>query len=106
MFGVSGQELFLIALAALLLLGPDRIPALARGFARGYRELTRVRRHVDSTLDELKSDLKLDLDLDAPHAKSPAGRRVPLDQLHAAGGADTPVGPSETLDVPKEDDYL
>jgi Sec-independent protein translocase protein TatA len=102
-FGVSGQELLLIALVALILLGPQRIPDLARAFAKGYREFTRVRRQVDSTLGELKSDLKLDID--DFDLRAPAGRRVPLDQLHAVEGAGSSPLP-EPLAVPQEDDYL
>jgi Sec-independent protein translocase protein TatA len=111
MFGVSFQELAIVALFALVLLGPDRIPQVARGLARAYRELTRVRRHVDTTLGEIKSELKLD-DFDLPAAKPPPGKRVPLDQLHAVEdqlGTLEGTGPRarlEPLDVAPEDDYL
>lgn len=104
-FGVSFQELAIIALIAVVLLGPDRIPAVARGLARAYRELTKVRRHVDTTLGELKSELKLD-DFDLPAARPPAGKRVPLDQLHAVDDMLATSAMSEPLDVAPEDDYL
>ena len=108
MFGVSGQELIIIALIAVILLGPERIPQVARGLARAYRELTKVRRQVDSTLGELKSELKLDdLGLDEPQLLPPAGKRVPLDQLHAVDtkGRSQRAEP-EPLEVLPEDDYL
>jgi sec-independent protein translocase protein TatB len=109
-FGVSGQELIIIALIALVLLGPQRIPEVARGLARAYRELTRVRRQVDSTLGELKTELKLD-ELDEA-VRPPSGKRVPLDQLHAIEpdrGADTASGQATRpapLNVAPEVDYL
>lgn len=112
MFGVSGQELIIIAIIAVILLGPERIPQVARGLARAYRELTRVRRQVDTTIGELRSELKLDdLDLDELVLKPPAGKRVPLDQLHAMDdvlkpGAGQPGSRPEPLEVPPEDDYL
>jgi Sec-independent protein translocase protein TatA len=109
-FGVSFQELAIVALIALVLLGPDRIPQVARGLARAYRELTKVRRHVDTTLGEIKSELQLD-DFDLPAARPPAGKRVPLDQLHAVDDvlAKERAGPSprpERLEIAPEDDYL
>jgi sec-independent protein translocase protein TatB len=107
MFGVSGQELIIIALLALVLLGPQRIPEVARGLARAYRELTRVRRQVDTTLGEIRSDLQLDdIGLDEPLLKPPTGKRVPLDQLHATEKAAPPAAKPEPLEVPPEDDYL
>ena len=62
MFGIGGSELVVIVLLALLVLGPDKLPQLARAAARAYREFMRVRAQVDSHLDELKRELKLDLD--------------------------------------------
>jgi Sec-independent protein translocase protein TatA len=111
-FGVSGQELVIIAIIAVILLGPERIPQVARGLARAYRELTKVRRQVDTTIGELKSELKLDeLELDEPELKPPPGKRVPLDQLHAMDDIlkpeeGRPSSSPEPLEVPPEDDYL
>ena len=42
MFGLSFGELAIIAILALLLLGPDRIPEAARTIAKGLKELRRA----------------------------------------------------------------
>ena len=41
MFNIGGVELAIILLAALLLLGPQRLPELARGFGKFLREFRR-----------------------------------------------------------------
>jgi Tat protein translocase TatB subunit len=104
-FGLGGSELLVIALVALVLLGPERLPPLARAFARGYREFMKVRRQVDDTLTDLKKDMKLDLD-EAPAVRPPVGRRVPLDQLHAVELEERERRAAEALPVAEGDDYL
>lgn len=42
MFGLSFGELAIIAILALLLLGPDRLPDAARTLAKGLKELRRA----------------------------------------------------------------
>jgi sec-independent protein translocase protein TatB len=105
-FGVGGQELFIIALVALILLGPERIPAFARGAARAWREFTKVRRQVDHTLSDLRAEIDLDEDSRADTLVGQT-RRVPLDQLHTVeADGRLPAPRSEPLSVPTEDDYL
>ena len=48
MFGIGFSELILIFVVALLVLGPKRLPELAKTLGRLYRE-------VKSTVDEVKS---------------------------------------------------
>lgn len=59
MFGISGMELALVMLVALLVLGPDRLPQVARFLARIMGELRRasdeVRMHIDPDLDAYRS---------------------------------------------------
>lgn len=101
MFGVSGTELLLVVLVALVVFGPSRLPEIARAIKAGYRELTKVRQKVDETLTELRQEI--DLNLDAPPAK-PAIRP-------AAASIGSPRYPeaksgAQLLPVPDEDDYL
>jgi TatA/E family protein of Tat protein translocase len=133
MFGIGGGELFLIALVALIIFGPQRLPELARAAAKGYKELLKLRRQVDSTLDDVKRDLQIDrelgeLGLSEPLSTGTPPVRPPQDERIAARAATVaqrpapirseyhrdplPAGPEggrssfEVLPVPDEDDYL
>jgi sec-independent protein translocase protein TatB len=56
MFGLSFGELAIIAILALLLLGPDRLPDAARTLAKGLRDL---RRASEDLKDKLGSEKKV-----------------------------------------------
>ncbi|MDD3801955.1 MAG: twin-arginine translocase TatA/TatE family subunit [Desulfuromonas thiophila] len=74
MLGISMTELLVILLLALLVLGPRRLPDIARGLGRGLRELRRAS-------DELRASLEL-TEADRPAAEqkvvsaAPAGERI------------------------------
>lgn len=55
MFGIGGWEMVLIAVVALLVFGPKRLPELARQLGRGLAEFRRassdLRRSFDMELD-------------------------------------------------------
>lgn len=50
MFGIGGTELVLILVIALIVIGPDKLPDIARAVGRGYSEFKRA-------TDELKKDI-------------------------------------------------
>lgn len=64
MFGLGGSEVLVIALVALLVFGPGRIPEVVRTIARGYKELAKLRQQVDSTVAELRQDINLSAELE------------------------------------------
>ena len=51
MFNFSGQEFFIIAIFALLLFGPDKIPQLARTIGRFTREFNKYKSIMEQTLN-------------------------------------------------------
>lgn len=57
MFGLSFGELVIIAVLALLLLGPDKLPDAAKTFAKGLKEFKRA---TEDLKDQVESELKLD----------------------------------------------
>jgi Tat protein translocase TatB subunit len=54
MFGIGFQELLVILVVALIVLGPQRLPEVAKSLGKFYRELK-------SAVDDVKSSLVTDL---------------------------------------------
>jgi Tat protein translocase TatB subunit len=54
MFGIGFQELLVILVVALIVLGPERLPEVAKSLGKFYRELK-------SAVDDVKSSLATDL---------------------------------------------
>jgi sec-independent protein translocase protein TatB len=58
MFGLSFGEVVIIAVLALLLLGPDKLPEAAKTLGKGLRE---IRRATDEIKDQVESELYADV---------------------------------------------
>ena len=86
MFGVGPEELALIFLVALLVLGPDRLPKVARDLGRTIAELRR-------TSDEFRDEF-LNADKYLEPQKAVAAEAKPAEP--AAAEAKAPSDPEET----------
>jgi TatA/E family protein of Tat protein translocase len=51
MFGMSFTEIVIILAIALVVLGPDRLPTLARGLGKAMREFRRATREIQTSLE-------------------------------------------------------
>jgi TatA/E family protein of Tat protein translocase len=99
MFGLGGSEVLVIALVALLVFGPGRIPEVVRTIARGYKELARLRQQVDSTVAELRQDINLSAELEDLSPR-PAALSQPRP------GTSSPSAPPAAPTGADSDDYL
>ena len=68
MFNIGPQELLLILVIALIVVGPSRLPELGRSLGRGLREIRKAQ-------DEVKRTIQVGLDEPA-QAKAPGRRKV------------------------------
>ncbi|HNZ10700.1 MAG TPA: twin-arginine translocase TatA/TatE family subunit [Smithellaceae bacterium] len=55
MFGIGFQELIIIAIIALLIVGPKKLPDLAKTLGKGIRDFKNA---TDGITDDLKDTLK------------------------------------------------
>ena len=52
MFGIGLPELILIIIAALIFLGPEKLPDLARSLGKAYTDLKRAGDQLKKSIDE------------------------------------------------------
>lgn len=76
MLNIGAGEIALILVVALLVLGPRRLPELARGIGKFMREFRRQTDEVRSTLESEFYRMDVDLSKDLPPV-SPLGKPVP-----------------------------
>lgn len=59
---ISGQEIFIIMVVALLLFGANKIPEIAKGLGKGMREFRKatddIKKEFDESTKEIKEDIK------------------------------------------------
>jgi sec-independent protein translocase protein TatA len=94
MFNIGPQELLLILVLALLVVGPKRLPELGRSLGRGIRELRKAQ-------DEVRKTIQINLD-DEPSSPTTSTshatpRSIPVEEPSANGSA--PANEPEPGDV-------
>jgi len=96
MLNIGPQELLIILVIALIVVGPQRLPALGRSIGRGLRELRKAQ-------DEVKRTIQVNLDYEPPNGHSgarPTGDVRPTvavdgpDADPSAGAASDPTPPT------------
>ncbi len=53
MFGIGFAELVLVMVVALLVVGPDKLPGLARSVAKGFNQLKRAGNDIKRSVTDL-----------------------------------------------------
>ncbi|MBF0195400.1 MAG: twin-arginine translocase subunit TatB [Magnetococcales bacterium] len=64
MLGMGWVEIFVIVIVALVVIGPDKLPEVARGLAKGIRHIQRLVSEVRDTvnLDEFDMQVRQEMD--------------------------------------------
>ncbi|HKL66399.1 MAG TPA: twin-arginine translocase TatA/TatE family subunit [Bacteroidales bacterium] len=58
---ISGQEIFIIMVAALILFGAKKIPEIAKGLGKGMREFRKATDDIKKEFDESTKDVQDDI---------------------------------------------
>jgi sec-independent protein translocase protein TatA len=83
MLNIGPQELLVILVIALIVVGPQRLPALGRSIGRGLRELRKAQ-------DEVKRTIQVNLEDEPPNGSSGGPARPGAATGSAAGRATDP----------------
>ena len=96
MFGLGLQEIIVIGVLALLLLGPKKLPELAQTLGKFIRDFQHaadeVKREITTPMNEIKAELRAQAEL---HDKEPPPAPKPPDPTAEAYGITTDAGPAQ-----------
>jgi len=104
MFGIGMTEMVLIAALALIILGPKKLPDLARSLGKGFAEFKRATNDLKSTIDlEIKAeDERYNKEVSArKEQKIPENADEALSRLEveddSKSAEDSPAGKTESV---------
>ena len=80
MFGMSGTELIIILVLALLLLGPEKLPEVAKLLGKGMRDFQKA-------TDDIKNTVESEFNKIAEHEPEPVKAKATVVELKPAQGA-------------------
>lgn len=90
MFNLGTPEIVLILIVALIVMGPKKLPEMAKSLGKGLREF---RKAADDLKDSIEKDLR-------EEATKPAKPNLIKPDAPPAAPLETP-GPEEAADAPK-----
>lgn len=96
MLNIGPQELILVLIIALVVVGPQRLPELGRSIGRALKEFRKIQ-------DDVKDTIKFDLNDDPQPYVAPRGKSPTVSPDAPPVGPDTPNGASPAV-APVEPD--
>ncbi len=92
MLNIGPQELLLILVVALLVVGPRRLPELARSLGKGLRELRRAQ-------DDVRKTIQVNLEDERPTAPQDTEQRLPETDRAPASPTHPTAEPSQVAEI-------
>jgi Tat protein translocase TatB subunit len=94
MLNIGPQELILVLIVALVVVGPQKLPELGRTIGKAMREFRKIQ-------DDVKDTIRFDMDDDPePYARPKTTPRTPTPTPNAAGTAGALPAPTDLADEP------
>ena len=87
MFGIGSTELIVILIIALLVLGPKRLPELARSLGRGLAEFRRATSDITEEIDNARIMVKEEVRSAARSAEETEGNQETEEKPQARKGS-------------------
>jgi sec-independent protein translocase protein TatB len=100
MFSLDPEKLFVVLIVALVLLGPDKLPKLARQLGSGWAKIRTFQQRIESEVRESMPDLPSTQDI-ARIARSPVSY---LNSLAASSGEDLVPDPGDPANAAPSDE--
>ena len=69
MFGIGMQELVIIFFLALIVLGPRKLPGIAKALGQGVREFTKMMNSADEDEEQSPQEPRDDTSSDSPESQ-------------------------------------
>ena len=88
MFGIGLPELIVIMVVALLVVGPSKLPELARSLGKTFQEFRRMAEDVKETFEEETTDIKSSCEQQAENKEDTGEKSSELDTIQKP--ADSP----------------
>ena len=97
MFGIGLPEMIVILAVALIVVGPDKLPELARSLARGVQELKKTVNQVKESLDE--DNLLADVENELKETAGTLQEKLLDDETHTWKADDSGPDEDDVIDL-------
>jgi Tat protein translocase TatB subunit len=97
MLNIGPQELIIVLIIALVVVGPQRLPELGRTIGKAMREFRKIQ-------DDVKDSIRFDLDAEPDHPVRPAGvAKSAVEVEHDEDDDEPPAVPTTTTVIETEE---